>query len=50
MRSGPEIVGRKKYEESKQFRTLHNEKSLDLYRSPAVDHVQKSRGLRWARG
>jgi len=43
-----ELLGSEKDGVSEQFRILHNEGHRDLYSSPVVVRVVKSRRLRWA--
>jgi len=42
------IFGLKRDEVTGQCRTLHNEGLNDLYTSPVIDRVIKSRRMRWA--
>jgi hypothetical protein len=43
------ISGPKKGKLNEQFRAVHNEKLLNLYRSPSIEGTVKSRTLRRAR-
>jgi hypothetical protein len=42
------IFGPKRDEVTKERRKLHNEKINDLYPSPNIVRMKKSRGMRWA--
>ena len=42
------IYGPERDEVTREWRKLHNEKINDLYSSPNIDRVIKSRRLRWA--
>ena len=42
------IFGRRKDEVTREWRRLHNEKLNDLYSSPNIVRVIKSRRMRWA--
>jgi hypothetical protein len=42
------IFGHKKDEATGEWRRLHNEELNDLYSSPNIIRVIKSRGIRWA--
>jgi len=42
------IFGRKRYEVTGEWRKLHNEELNDLYSSPSIVRVMKSRRMRWA--
>jgi hypothetical protein len=42
------IVGPKRDEVTGEWRKLHNEELHDLYSSPNIVRVIKSRGMRWA--
>ena len=42
------IFGPKRYEVTGEWRKLHNEELIDLYSSPSIVRVIKSRRLRWA--
>jgi hypothetical protein len=41
------IFGAKRYEVTREFRKLHNEKKFNLYSSPNIVQVIKSRRMRW---
>jgi hypothetical protein len=41
------IFGRKRAEETREWRKLHNEELHDLYSSPSIIRIIKSR-MRWA--
>ena len=41
------IVGPKRDEVAGEWRKLHNEELSDLYSSPNIDRVTKSRKMRW---
>jgi hypothetical protein len=43
------IFGPKRDEATEEWRRLHNEELNDLYSSPYIFRVTKSRGMRWAR-
>ena len=42
------ILGTRRDEVTGEWRKLHNEESNDLYSSPSVVPVMKSRRIRWA--
>jgi hypothetical protein len=42
------IFGPKRDEVTREWRKLHNEKLIDLYCSPNIVRVIKSRRMRWA--
>jgi hypothetical protein len=42
------IIGPKKEEVTREWRTRHNEELNDLYFSPSIVRVIKSRRMRWA--
>jgi hypothetical protein len=42
------IVGPKRDEVTGEWRKLHNEKLRDLYSSPSIIRILKSRRMRWA--
>jgi hypothetical protein len=42
------IFGPKRYEVTGEWRRLHNEELNDLYSSPNITRVIKSRRMRWA--
>jgi hypothetical protein len=42
------IFVRKRVEETGEWRKLHNEELNDLYCSPKIVQVIKSKGMRWA--
>jgi hypothetical protein len=42
------IFGLKKDEVTGEWRKLHNEELTDLYSSPSIIRIIKSRGVRWA--
>jgi hypothetical protein len=43
------IFGTKKDEVKREWRKLHNEELRDLYSSPSIIRIIKSRKVRWAR-
>jgi hypothetical protein len=43
------ILGLKRDEVTGEWRELHNEELRDLYSSPSIIRIMKSRRLRWAR-
>jgi len=43
------ILGAKRVEVTGEWRKLHNEELNDLYCSPNIVQVKKSRRMRWAR-
>jgi hypothetical protein len=42
------IFGPKREEETRELRKLHNEELRDLYSSPSIIRIIKSRRMRWA--
>jgi hypothetical protein len=42
------IFGRKRDEVTGEWRKLHNEELCDLYSSPSILRIIKSRRMRWA--
>jgi hypothetical protein len=42
------IFGPKRDEVAGEWRKIHNEKLINLYSSPNIDRVIKSRRMRWA--
>jgi hypothetical protein len=42
------IFGPKRYEVTGEWRKLHNEELCDLYSSPSIIRIIKSRRMRWA--
>jgi hypothetical protein len=42
------IIGPKRDERTRDWRKLHNEELNDLYSSPSIVRVMKSRRMRWA--
>jgi hypothetical protein len=42
------MFGPKKDEVTGEWRKLHNEELLDLYSSPSIIIIIKSKGMRWA--
>jgi hypothetical protein len=42
------IFGPKRYEVTGEWRKLHNEELRDLYSSPGIIRIIKSRRMRWA--
>jgi hypothetical protein len=42
------IFGPKRYEVTGEWRKLHNEQLHDLYSSPSIITIMKSRRMRWA--
>jgi hypothetical protein len=44
-----EIFGPKRNEVTGEWKKLHNEELRDLYSSPNIIRMIKSRGMRWAR-
>ena len=42
------IIGPKRYDVTREWRKLHNEKLNDLYSSPNIVRVIASRRMRWA--
>jgi hypothetical protein len=42
------VFGRKRDEVTGEWRKLHNDELNDLYCSPNIVRVMKSRGMRWA--
>jgi hypothetical protein len=42
------IFGQKRDEVTGEWRKLHNEELRDLYSSPSIIRIIKSRGMRWA--
>jgi hypothetical protein len=48
LRTGCRVFGPKRDEVAGEWRKLHNEKLRDLYPSPSIIRIIKSRRMRWA--